>query len=169
MPHIGIWILIIVGVVLQTTVMPFLHVGNARPDLLLMVTVSAGLIFGRTAGVVGGFFGGLLWDLLTAQFFGMHTLAKVITGYIVGCFEKKVFKDNLLLPLIAAFCATFMHEAILYLSARMLDIQAPFFSLIGRIIVPTAIYNCLAMPFVYFVILRYRHMIWWEERHKTEI
>jgi rod shape-determining protein MreD len=149
--------------------MPFLQVGNARPDLLLMITVTGGLLFGRAAGVMSGFFSGLLWDLLTAQFFGMYTLAKVITGYIIGNFEKKVFKDNILLPMVAIFFATILHEVILYLSARMMDIQAPFFSLISHTIVPTAIYNCLVMPFVYFAILRFRHMIWLEERHKTEI
>lgn len=169
MPQIGMWIIIVFGVVLQTTVVPYLHVGNARPDLLLMVTVAVGLVFGRTAGVVSGFFSGMLWDLLTARFFGMYTLAKLLTGYAVGCFEKKVFKDNLLLPILTVFLATFMHEIILYISARMLDIQAPFFSLIGHTVIPTAIYNCLVMPFVYFAVLRFRHIIWTIERHKTDI
>lgn len=168
MTHIRLWLIIIFSVVLQTTVVPFLHIGNARPDLLLMVTVSAGLIFGRVAGASFGFFSGLLWDLLTAQFFGMYTLAKLITGYIVGCFEKKVFKENPLLPVVAVFTATFIHEFILYICAHMLDITAPFFSLIGQIIVPSAIYNCLVSPFVYFTILRFRSVIWSEERHMTD-
>lgn len=164
MPHIWIWFIIIFGVVLQTTVVPFLKVGNAYPDLLLIVTVSMGLIFGHTAGSSVGFISGLLWDLLTAQFFGMYTLAKMLTGCFVGYFEKKVFKEHPILPLTAIFLATFVHEGILYIGARMLDIEAPLLPLIVQIMVPKAIYNCLVMPFIYFAILHFRRAIWSEDK-----
>lgn len=169
MPRFWLWLVIIGTVVLQTTVMPFLQVGNIRPDLPLMVTVSMSLIFGREAGITVGFFSGLLWDLLTAQFFGMHTLAKLITGYAVGSFEKKVFKENPILPMAAIFLATFAHELVLYVCAHMLEIKAPLFLLMGRIMGPTAVFNTLVMPFVYFAILRFSSVLWSKERQMTEI
>lgn len=164
MPHIWLWFIIIFGVVLQTTVVPFLQVGNARPDLLLMLTVSVGLIFGQVAGVSVGFFSGLLWDLLTAQFFGMYTLAKILTGYLIGCFEKKVFKEHPILPLATIFLATFVHEGILYIGTRMLDIEVPLLPLIGKNVLPNAVYNCVVMPFIYFAVLRFRSVIWSAEK-----
>lgn len=167
--HYTVWLIISLGLVLQTTVVPYLQVGNARPDLLLLVTVSVSLIFGRVAGTTIGFFSGLLWDLLTAQIFGMYTLAKMITGYILGGFEKKVFKENPVLPIIAVFIATFIHEGILYISALSLGILAPFGSMVGQTILPSALYNCLLAPFVYFGIYRLRNMIWPGERRPTEI
>lgn len=168
MPYLWLGLIITASVVLQSTVVSFFQVGNARPDLLLMVTVSAALISGRTSGVSVGFFSGLLWDLLTAQFFGLYTLAKLITGYTVGSFEKKVFKDNPLLPLVAIFLATIFHEIILYICALTLGIEAPFFLLIGKNVVPSAIYNCLLMPFVYFGMFSFRKLIWPLGRHTTE-
>jgi len=163
------WFIIVIGVLLQTTIVPFVQVGNARPDLLLMITVSVGLIFGRVAGASVGFFGGLVWDLLTAQIFGMHTLAKLITGYVAGSFEHKVFKDNSILPIVSIFLATFLHEVILYISAFMLEIRAPFLAMIGQTIAPSAVYNCLVVPFVYFGMYRIRELLWTEDRQSTEI
>lgn len=168
MPYLWLGLIITASVVLQSTVVSFLQVGNAHPDLLLMVTVSAALISGRTSGTSAGFCSGLLWDLLTAQFFGMYTLAKLLTGYTVGSFEKKVFKDNPLLPLVAIFMATIFHDIILYICAFMVGIETPFFLLIGKNVVPSAISNCLLMPFVYFGMFRFRKLIWPLERHTTE-
>jgi rod shape-determining protein MreD len=156
-------------VVLQTTVVPLMQIGNARPDLLLLVIVSTSLIFGRVAGTIIGFFSGLLWDLQTAQIFGMYTLAKLITGYVMGGFEKKVFKENMILPVVAVFIATFMHECILYISAYAMEIKAPFWLMIGQTMLPNALYNCLLAPFVYFGIYHLRKSIWSGDRRSTEI
>lgn len=164
MPYMWVGLMIMLAVLLQTSVVTFFQVGNARADLLLIITFSAGLIFGRTAGVSVGFFSGLLWDLLTAQFFGMNTLAKLIIGYIAGVFEKKVFKENPILPVVAAFLATFIHEIVLYICAYMLNIKAPILPLFGKIVLPTAIYNCLVGPFVYFAIYRFRSGLWLKGR-----
>jgi rod shape-determining protein MreD len=164
MTRITIWLLLATAVVVQTTLVPLVQVGNARPDILLMVSVSMGLICGRVAGASVGFFGGLLWDLLTAQIFGMNTLAKLITGYTAGIFEKKVFKEHPILPILALFLATFVHELILYVTAVALDIKVPFWALVGQTILPRAIYNGMIAPFVYFGIYRIRHSIWTEER-----
>jgi len=162
--HFAGWLIIALGVVLQTTVVPLMQIGNARLDLLLLVIVSASLIFGRVAGTSMGFFSGLLWDLLTAQIFGIYTLAKLITGYVMGGFEKKVFKENPILPVVAVFIATFIHEFILYISAFTLEIRAPFWLMFGQTMVPNALYNCLLAPFVYFAIYRFRNSIWSGDR-----
>ena len=167
--HFAGWLIISLGVVLQTTVVPLMQIGNARPDLLLLVIVSTSLVFGRVAGISIGFFSGVLWDLLTAQIFGMYTLAKLITGYVMGGFEKKVFKDNLILPVVAVFIATFIHECVLYISAFILEIKAPFWLMLGQNMLPNALYNCLLAPFVYFGIYHLRNSIWSEERRSTQI
>jgi rod shape-determining protein MreD len=164
MTHITIWLLLAAAVVVQTTLVPFAQVGNARPDLLLAVSVSMGLIFGRVAGASVGFFGGLLWDLLTAQIFGMNTLAKLITGYTAGGFEKQVFKENPIVPILALFLATFVHELILYMSAVAFEIKVPFWALVGHTILPHALYNSMIAPFVYFGIYKIKNSIWTEER-----
>jgi rod shape-determining protein MreD len=166
--RISIWLVIIFGVIIQTTIISFIQVGNARPDLLLIITVSLALIFGRVAGGSIGFFSGLLWDLLTAQVFGMYTLAKLLTGYIFGTFEKKVFKENPILPIVAFFLATFVHEFILYISAFMLGIHVPFWEMVVHTMLPNAIYNSVVGPFVYFCVYRLRYILWSDERQMTD-
>ena len=102
-----IWfVVMLLAVSLQSTLIPVITVGGVRPDLVLVVVVSAALADGQETGVLCGIFGGILQDLLSAGPFGVNTLAKMIVGLIVGVYEHKVNKKNLLLPLVAVSAGT---------------------------------------------------------------
>ena len=91
---------------LQSTVIPALSIGAVRPDLVLVVVVSAALTGGRESGVLCGAFGGLLQDLLSADPFGLNTLSKMLLGLLFGLYERKVNPGNLWLPLVAIAAGT---------------------------------------------------------------
>ena len=54
-------ILIIICFVLQTSLLPFIEIANINPNLLLILTVSFGLMRGRMEGMFVGFFCGFLY------------------------------------------------------------------------------------------------------------
>ena len=87
---------------------------NARPDLLLTVVVSAGILGGKELGLGIGFFAGLLQDLASGNIFGLNTLSKMAVGHLVGLLENKVFKENFFLPAIAAVAATVCSELFIF-------------------------------------------------------
>jgi rod shape-determining protein MreD len=99
--------------VIQATLLPLITVGGARPDLLLIVVVSAGLLLGREHGVGMGFFAGLLQDLASGNIFGVSILSKTVTGFVAGLMERKVFKENVLLPLLGVVVATVFNSVIM--------------------------------------------------------
>lgn len=108
-----IWGLVLVFfLVLQATVLPLVAIGGVRPDLMLIATISAGLLLGREHGVGMGFFAGLLQDLASGNIFGLNVLAKTAIGYFAGLMERKVFKENILLPLLAVMLGTVIHSAV---------------------------------------------------------
>jgi len=96
----------LLAVSLQSTLIPVIALGGIRPDLVLVVVVSAALSEGRETGVLCGVFGGVLQDILSAGPFGINTLAKMLVGLLVGIYEKKVNKKNLLMPLLAMSAGT---------------------------------------------------------------
>ncbi len=107
------WVgLVAVLIILQTTFVPLIAFQGVRPDLLLGLIVSCGLLFGKEQGVGIGFFSGLLQDLFTGSFFGLHILSKVTIGYLFGLTEKKVYKRNLLLPIVAVAVTSICYFAV---------------------------------------------------------
>lgn len=108
-----VWGLVLVFfLVLQATALPLVAIGGVRPDLMLIATISAGLLLGREHGVGVGFFAGLLQDLASGNIFGLSVLAKTTAGYLAGLMERKVFKENILLPLMAVMLGTVLHSAV---------------------------------------------------------
>lgn len=102
-----IWLVVLaVTVVLQSTLLPLVAFKGIHPDLLLVMVVSCALLSGKERGVGIGFFAGLLQDLVSGSIFGINTLSKLATGYILGLAERKVFKEHVLLPILATAVAT---------------------------------------------------------------
>ena len=100
------FVVMLISVSLQSTLIPALSIGGVRPDLVLVVVVSAALTSGRETGVLCGVFGGVLQDLLSAGPFGVNTLAKMLVGLCVGCYARKVDERNWLMPLMAVCAGT---------------------------------------------------------------
>lgn len=124
-----IWGLVLIGtLIVQVTVLPLIAVGGVRPDLLLLVVVSSGLLLGREQGVGTGFFAGLLQDLASGNIFGVSVLSKTAAGYVSGMMERKVFKENVLLPVLAVLIATVLNSvamvAVLFLLGIKVEIAA---------------------------------------------
>ena len=109
-----VWgLLLAAALIVQASFLPLLAVNGVRPDLLLLVVVSAGLLFGREQGVGMGFFAGLLQDLAAGNIFGVCVLSKTATGYMAGLMERNVFKERFLLPVLAVAVATVFNNAVM--------------------------------------------------------
>ncbi|RMG65518.1 MAG: rod shape-determining protein MreD [Calditrichaeota bacterium] len=76
--------LFLVGLLFQSTVVPYLQIGRWKPDLLLVVVVFIGVQRGPVWGSTAGFVIGLIGDLLSAQLVGSGALVKSVAGYLAG-------------------------------------------------------------------------------------
>ena len=93
--------------VAQTALGNDLRIGRVAPDLLVLVSICAGLAGGAEAGALVGFFSGLLMDLfLTSTPLGLSALTYCIAGAVVGWLRSSVLPErNLVIP-VAALLAT---------------------------------------------------------------
>ncbi len=97
---------LLITIIIQSTLIPLISIRGVFPDVLLIIVVSYALLSGKENGVGVGFFAGLLQDLVSGGIFGIGTLSKLSTGYLFGLAERKVFKEHVLLPILATFVAT---------------------------------------------------------------
>lgn len=132
-------VMIIVTLVLQSTFFSVMTYHGIHPDLLLSLVISSSLLAGRDHGAVIGFFSGLLQDLVSGTFFGMHTFSKMILGYCFGMAEAHVFKEHFLLPVIAVTLATLANtiilSAIMFFLGYQVNVFHYAFSVMGTLLI----------------------------------
>lgn len=153
--NILIWFgVLVVTVILQSTVVPLVSFKGIHPDLLLVIVVSYALLTGKENGVGIGFFAGLLQDLVSGSIFGINTLSKLATGYVFGMAERKVFKEHVLLPILATSIATIFNGLagmiLLLIFGYKVDIMSAFL----QNIVPLIGYNLIVAVPVHHVVYR---------------
>lgn len=150
-----LWMVIVVAsLILQATILPLVSFNGVWPDLLLIVVVSSSLLLGKEQGVSLGFLAGLLQDLAGGNIFGVNTLSKLIIGYLFGMAERQVFKEHLLLPVLAMSIATVFNSAITFVILLLLGYKIELAPALVNNVLPLVIYNVIVAIPVHQVIYR---------------
>jgi rod shape-determining protein MreD len=90
---------LLVGILVQTTLMADVRVRGVAPDLMLLIAICAGLAGGAELGAVVGFAAGLLTDLfLQTTPLGLAALTYCLIGFTVGAVRRGVLREGRLLP-----------------------------------------------------------------------
>jgi len=99
--YITIFVLLIINFLLQTTVFRYIEIAHMVPNLILVVTVAAGLLYGRKCGIFAGVISGLLTDALYGSVIGIGILIYSVVGYLCGAASKLYFEEDLTVPIVA--------------------------------------------------------------------
>lgn len=94
MNRFGRYLLLLLILFLQVTVMDRIRMFGAKPDTMLIYVVFFGLFFGSGIGLETGIAAGLLQDLFALDFFGINTLILGITGLLAGALNTKFFRES---------------------------------------------------------------------------
>ncbi|MDQ3878250.1 MAG: rod shape-determining protein MreD [Actinomycetota bacterium] len=98
---------VLVALALQSTLLARLTVLGVIPQLTLVVIVAFAYLDGERVGVVIGFCGGLLLDLLIPQsVVGLHALVYTLIGYAVGALAQYAPTESVWLPVTSVALAT---------------------------------------------------------------
>ncbi len=146
--------LLFLTLIVQTTLVPFIAINGIRPDLLLIVVVSTALLLGKEKGVGMGFFSGLLQDLASGNIFGLNALSKLATGYLFGLAEQKVFKEHILLPILAMALATVGNGMAMMAILFLLGYKVDYSATLTYSILPVLGYNILVSIPVHQIVYR---------------
>jgi rod shape-determining protein MreD len=149
MRYIVLAVGVIVALALESTIFPFLSVAGVKPDLVLIIVIFFALLNGGRSGAALGFFAGLLEDLLIGRFIGINALSKMLTGLVVGQMEGKVYRENVLVPLIFTYAGTVFCEIVFLLLGLLVQMNIPFWGGLARVGIPVALYNACLVPLSY--------------------
>ncbi|MDR0839902.1 MAG: rod shape-determining protein MreD [Christensenellaceae bacterium] len=115
------------------------NIMGIRPDCLLAVMVSLGILLGPVEGAIIGCVAGLLFDVLFGRAIGLYAMAHMLAGAAGGLFFKKFYADNLIIPGVLASIAAFVKENIMAVSVRLMGGSFGYIRMLITYMVPCAL------------------------------
>ncbi len=142
-------LLILVAFLLQNNIFAAIPLVGITPNLLLLVTISLGLLHGKVSGLLVGFFAGLMMDVFGGDLLGQYALILCLLGYGCGFFTPYFYMDSLLLPLGVCALAEILYGIYIYVFGFLLRGRFDIGYYFGRIILPETIYTLIVLVVVY--------------------
>lgn len=149
-----IGIMLIFSYILQSTVLDYIQIWGAKPNLMIILTVYFALLRGSFEGGLVGLFGGILIDMLAGKVFGIYSLTGLYTGIAVGYYNKQFFKDNIFVLLFFMFIFTFFYEFLFYLMNYFIWGETRIVFVLKKVILPESIYNCILSIPIYGLVMK---------------
>ena len=152
-------ILILVSFILQTTVFRALDFGGIAPNLLMIMVTSSAFIKGDKAGLLTGFFSGLIIDIFFGTYIGFYALIYMYIGFIIGKFHEVFFSQNIAIPIIFITISDFLYGFICYVLMFLFRTRFDIGYYMMNVIIPEVVYTALVAIFYYPVILHVNVLI----------
>lgn len=140
---------LILALILQAGLAPYIAVGGVTPNMFLLIVVTVAFVQGPRSGTLVGFMGGLLFDLVGTGPIGPAALVLCIIGFLVGSLQENTFAEGWTLPLVVLFFAGLLSELFYALSLAVLSEAALTFTAVFQVMLPSALYNVVLAILVY--------------------
>jgi rod shape-determining protein MreD len=156
----ALWgVVFLISLVFQSTLFSFFQIRGVRPDLLIILVIFVALFRGPIEGGKAGFLAGLLEDLVVGQFIGMNAFIKMFVGVIVGLFEKRVYRENLLIPTAMVFIGTFIEGILFILLFNSFGPDIRWTEGLYSLVMPMCLYNTIIGFLTYKPIYRFHRYL----------
>lgn len=136
-------VLILVCIILQSTVCQMISIASIKPNLLIILTVSFGLMRGRRSGMMTGFFCGLLTDIFFESILGFNAIIYMWVGYCSGYFYRIFYDDDIKTPFLLISIGDVAYGIIQYGFRFLMRGRIDFFYYLGRVILPEMFYTLI--------------------------
>ena len=156
-----IWTLVfsLIAAVLQSTLLPYVALYRAVPDLVLCIVVYSAYINGSMTGQLSGFFCGIALDFISAAPLGLNALIRTIIGALAGLLKGSFFLDILLLPMILCSSATLIKALLLFLLSLPTGGLIPAYPIAAPTLWAELALNTVIAPFLFALLKRFNFIL----------
>ncbi|HBG10446.1 MAG: rod shape-determining protein MreD [Limnochordia bacterium] len=126
MKYVAYGVLILLTLVLQTAGVPGIVFFGFKPELMLMLTLLAGMIMPPAEAAVFGFFAGLAQDLIVGRFLTLHAGVFVLMALAEGFVARRFYRENILVRFSSLLLGTAMGEVLYLLGAASFGLSRPW-------------------------------------------
>ena len=161
------FVIIVVCFLLDCTIFTKLAFASIKPNLLLIVTCSLGLMRGRKKGMAVGLVSGFFVDLFWGGTIGYNMLIYAVIGYLNGTFRRMFFDEDVKLPIALIAVSDLIFGLVNYVCLYMLQGDSAFGTYLIHIILPEVVYTVLVTLVLYQIILQIHKKLEIEEQRSA--
>ncbi len=140
-------LVLVVALTVQLGIAPSLGVFGVQGDLLLLVSIAAGVAAGPDRGAAIAFAAGIAYDLMLQTPFGLSALTYAIVAYLVGGVQDSVLRAAWWIPVVTATAASALGVILYGVFGTVLGDDLIALSLV-RVALIVAVLNTVAAPVV---------------------
>ncbi len=146
-------LLILVGYLIQSTMIRILPMGGVAPNLLIILTSCFGFMRGKKDGMFVGFISGLVMDILFGGLVGFYALVYMVIGYLNGFFASIFYPEDVKLPVALITSSELVYCFIVYIFRFLIQGKLRFVYYFLHIILPEIVYTIFVTIIIYRIIL----------------
>ena len=154
-------VLILLTAFLQCFLFQSFEIASIKPNLLVILTVSFGLMRGKKSGLLVGFFSGLTLDLIVPGQIGLQALIYMWIGYLAGFTYRIFYDDDIKTPLLFVCLGDLIYNMYIFVFTFMLRGRIHFFYYLRRIMIPELLYTLIITIVIY-------RFFYWVNRQLTK-
>jgi len=142
---------LVLGLILQQTLIQLISIGSIKPDLVMVVLVAVSMRYGSLVGLFSGLAIGLIQDVYAIDALGANAMAKCLVGYGAGLLDEKVIKVMPATKVLFLGVAFLLHDLVYSLAAGFHG--AAFGNALLTRTVPSGIYTLLLGSLVFYFVV----------------
>ncbi len=146
-------LVILAAFLLQNNFFASVSLISITPNLMLIVTVSYGLLCGKLTGMGVGFCAGILMDMFGGTLLGQYALILSVLGYACGYFTPYFYPDYVMLPMAVCLVCDLIYGLYMYVFGFLIHGRLNILFYLRTIILPEAIYTAIVLIIVYRFLL----------------
>ncbi|MCR5302776.1 MAG: rod shape-determining protein MreD [Lachnospiraceae bacterium] len=145
--------LILIGYLIQSTMIRVLPMGGVAPNFLIILTSCFGFMRGKGDGMFIGFISGLIIDILFGGLIGFYALVYMLIGYANGFFARIFYPEDIKLPVVLITSSELVYCFVIYIFRFLIQGKVRFGYYMLHIILPEIVYTIFVTIVIYKVIL----------------
>ncbi len=148
MRRLYIALAVVLSLYLDSIFFARVNLAGIRPDVMLALIASLGVILGGKPAAILGACVGLIADILYSRFLGLSAIGYMVAGAVGGLFYQKYYADNIIIPALVAIVGAFLKENVMAIAARLSGAEFSYFGVLASYILPCMLFTgLLCMPF----------------------
>jgi len=160
---------LVVGVLLETTMVSRMAIFGVSPDLMLSIIVSYSILRGDTEGAIAGLTGGLLMDVALGQAMGLFAMLGLLVGYFAGKPFRDFYRESYLLPMFITGILAVVYGFVLYMFNTLTIAYVNMLIHMVTVVLPVAVYTMIVSIVVYRILYAVNHLVEILEKRRRKI
>lgn len=150
-----LFIISILFVIIQHSIIWRFPILGYVPDIVFVYIVCFSLVRNEVESIAVALFTGIIRDSFFPGIFGISTIIYILTAYLVGIIQKRIYRDSIIVPILINFFSTYLKGFISFAYFYLLSYKYDLSKFAFEVNIVESLYNSIISIFIYKIILKY--------------